>query len=178
MSGVKLVNETDQDIILLEGTGGVYRSLKTIPKGKKHVLKVDPNETYREYRCRLPNYISCKSEAVVLTPFVFADYTHVTIKWDQTTDRLFYETKKKEAGSNGATDGQANPGLVHRLLSRFSWMREHAPSDGGAAGGDGDGGGYGGGGGEGGGGGSSDANVPRRGGASDIQQQAVLSSNV
>jgi hypothetical protein len=175
MSGVKLVNMTDQDIILYEGTGGVYRSLKTIPKGKKHVLKVDPNETYREYRCRLRDEISRKSEAVVLTPFVFAEFTHVTIKWDEITDRLSYETKKKESGSNGATDmpsGQASPGLVQRLLSKFSWKREHAPSDVGAGGGDGDGDG------DGEGGGSSDANVPRRGGALEMQQEPGLSSNV
>jgi len=185
MGGLKLINETDQDIILCEGTGGVYRPIKIIPKGKKLVLKVDRNETYREYRCGFPSEALREKEAVVLTSDDIAEYTHVTIKWDQKTKKLSCETKK-QSESNAATDepsGQASSSLVRWLVNKLGWKKELSPNGeeaggrGGGDGGDGRGGGA-----EGareavnGGGGNNDANVPRHGGSVDSFALTLSSS--
>lgn len=150
MGGVRLVNATDQDIVVNEGTGGIFRPIKTIPKGKVHVLKVDANETFREYRCKLLYEISQKShhQGVALTSDDFAEVEQVTIRWDQTKGTLFHETKKRESGSNAAENPRFLTWLAIRLGLRL------APS----------------------GGGGSDVDVPRRGGAPDSWGY-MLSSN-
>lgn len=142
MSGVKLVNKTDHDIILQEGSGGIFTPLGTIRKGQDYFLKVDSNDTYREYLCKLSYKISQKGEAVTLTWDDFAEYEQVTIMWDQKTQGLSYDAKKRESArssSAAAADkpsGQASPGLVRRILNKLGWKKGgQTQTDGGGGGG-------------------------------------------
>lgn len=49
MVQTEIVNETDGNLSLKEGNAGVYRDIKVLEKGKKHIIEIDPNATYREY---------------------------------------------------------------------------------------------------------------------------------
>lgn len=49
MVATEILNATDGDLSLKEGNAGVHRDIKTLQPGKKHVIEIDPNATYREY---------------------------------------------------------------------------------------------------------------------------------
>lgn len=49
MVKTEVINATGGDLILKEGNAGVYRDIKKLREGDKHVIEIDPNATYREY---------------------------------------------------------------------------------------------------------------------------------
>jgi len=49
MVTTEIKNGTDGNLSLKEGNAGVYRDIKVLEPGKKHIIEIDPNATYREY---------------------------------------------------------------------------------------------------------------------------------
>jgi len=49
MVATEIINETKGALSLKEGNAGVYRDIKNLEVGKKHIIEIDPNATYREY---------------------------------------------------------------------------------------------------------------------------------
>jgi len=49
MVATEIINGTKGNLSLKEGNAGVYRDIKVLEAGKKHIIEIDPNATYREY---------------------------------------------------------------------------------------------------------------------------------
>lgn len=49
MPKTKIVNESQQSVLVKEGSSGVYRVLKVIKEHESYVISTDPNSTYREF---------------------------------------------------------------------------------------------------------------------------------
>lgn len=49
MVATEIKNATEGNLSLKEGNAGVYRDIKVLEPGKKHIIEIDPNATYREY---------------------------------------------------------------------------------------------------------------------------------
>jgi hypothetical protein len=49
MVATEIKNGTDGNLYLKEGGAGVYRDIKVLDPGKKQIIEIDPNQTYREY---------------------------------------------------------------------------------------------------------------------------------
>jgi hypothetical protein len=63
MPKTKIVNESQQSVLVKEGSSGVYRALKVIKEHESYVITTDPNSTYREFSL----VVGDGAESLVLT---------------------------------------------------------------------------------------------------------------
>ena len=63
MPKTKIVNESQQSVLVKEGSYGVYKVLKVIKEHESYVITTDPNSTYREFSL----VVGAGAESLVLT---------------------------------------------------------------------------------------------------------------
>jgi hypothetical protein len=136
MPGVKVVNGTQEDILLSAGTGGIYRLVKTIRRGGEHFLKVGQNETYCEYVF----VISQSKHTVTLTSDDCIEYEKVEIMYDGSKTPKLYTVPTRRNSRNEAdtaTGGQSGKDLLLRLAYKLGIFKKERGVGGGTVAGDG-----------------------------------------
>ena len=95
---------TGKELILKEGTAGIYRLLKKFPHGTDYKINVDPNATYREYWCAVD---ANDPNAIVLSSDDCQEYKEVTVtiqdgRYDWENNRVPRDGKQKDARQSAA----------------------------------------------------------------------------
>jgi len=94
-------NKTEKDFNLKERTAGVSRPLKLIKRGDNHVVKVNPDATYKEYWCVTNND---DLNAVILSSDDCLDYQKIEIKLKDNTQPPTYIWEGVDRRTTQATD--------------------------------------------------------------------------
>jgi hypothetical protein len=104
MVKTEVVNGTEGDILIKEGSAGVSRLVARVSSKGSHSLSVDENATYREYSCV---YID-KGLSATITSDDLNENERMEIQYDErkpTDKRLFFErTARKRGISDKVTD--------------------------------------------------------------------------
>jgi len=79
MKTTLLINECGHDLIIKEGFAGVYRTLTQLSNGKRYVLKIDTNATYREYTTEILIPGSGPRQYLIFSSDDCIEYASVTV---------------------------------------------------------------------------------------------------
>ncbi|KAG0564302.1 hypothetical protein KC19_8G099800 [Ceratodon purpureus] len=135
----KVVNTTNKNFLLKEGTGGIYRLLKTLLPKESYTINVDPNATYREYWCAVKDD---DPKAVILSSDDCQEYAVVNIRekvtaqggisqapsyfWDGVL-RDSSKQKAKDASSNSNSGETSNESFFEKIMSKLGFSRRGNP---------------------------------------------------
>lgn len=113
MVATEIINGTQGDLSLKEGNAGVYRDIKKLEVGKKHIIEIDPNATYREYVV-----VSTPSgNKVFVTSDDCIDNATITIIVDRAGKYVFTAVPRGEAKAADQVQGGFLSKFFKRILS-------------------------------------------------------------
>ncbi|KAG0608306.1 hypothetical protein M758_8G095500 [Ceratodon purpureus] len=139
----KVLNTTDKDFLLKEGTGGIYRLLKKLLPKESYTINVDPNATYREYWCAVKDD---DPKAVILSSDDCQEYAVVNIRekvaqggisqapsyfWDgvlrDSSKQKAKDALEKASNSNSNSGGTSNETFLEMIKSKLGFFRRGNP---------------------------------------------------
>jgi len=127
MKHVKIINDTNEVIILKTGNAGVYRVVKEIgakdPDGASsnkhntHNIAIDENATYSEYLC-----VEAKNKfTVTLSTDDLIDNKEITIERDGTSGLTWKRNSVRKEPESPAEP--ANGGVKSRVGRAIQWVK-------------------------------------------------------